>query len=641
MSVRLSRTYARTARAAAAWSALAVGALVEGCGACDDPTGCTTAPSLSYTGQFVEHTSGRPVSGVRVQLIRTSGVALPGDTITSVTDRDGFYRLATEVPTGGRITGDVLVTPPAPHRAYRVSGVTFDTRTVRGDGGVLGRWVVDPYVQFIGEIVSRTARDYVRSTAIVFRRTGGALLDAASVTATTDENGRFELRPRLLSFGDVSGTITVAAGPGLPRAVDIPVVLRPTYRDEPPTVAGSFVLGPSLRYVGEVFERVTNRRLAGVQVSFERTGGGATSPARVTAVTDAAGRFPIVLDAPDGFADVIGDFTFRVPGLAEPYVSRGVRLPVFDTDEVRLLQTFGVGPSLLYVGEVYNRGSQRRVAGARVEFRRTGGIAVESDVISSVSDANGRFPLVTRPLAESGELIGQLTISAPGLAPVTYADLRLRVAADDSVRLLRTFGIGEHLLYAGVLFVRGTGRAPAAGVEVEFRRTGGIPVEPDTFIVRSNEFGAFPLAPSTDQAGVVIGDLLIRPQLPLRSEIRRGVRLQTFDVDELRRLDNYGIGPSLEYFGEVVSSVDERPIVGARVEFRRTGGIAATPERITRESNEDGRVRINPLTTEYGDLVGDVTITLPGGRQYSFAGVRLPTFEADDFRLLQRWRVAP
>jgi 5-hydroxyisourate hydrolase-like protein (transthyretin family) len=589
------------------------------------------------SGALIEHATGRPVAGVEVEVALRGEAGQQGTTARGVTDASGRYHVVLTATSA--TLASVTVRPRSPWREYTVPDVPVRVTTTRGDGVDLGRWVVDPYVAFVGEILNRRNNVGLAGSGVVFRRKDGAPLAVDSLRADADDHGRFFWFGRALGLGEVRGDMEVRS-PTLGRAVQLPdVTLRVEYRDVAPSLGRVWQLGASLQYAGELFERVSRRLVTDATVQFRRTGGIRVQPDTFTVTTDAVGRFPLVTTPLADAGTVVGELVVTRPGRA-PTVIRNVRMPVYDTDEVRLLQTWGVGPSLLWVGELHGRGSRLPISGAEVRVHRTGGIAVSPETFTVRSDATGRFPLVTQPLADSGTVIVELTITRPGVTtPDVLRDVAIPTFDDDSVKLLRVWGIGGWVNYAGILFHRSTG-APAENVEVEFRRTGGITARPDTFTVRSNFFGGFPMTPATDGEGELIGDLIIRPPAPLRPTTVRGVRLPTFAADELRRIDNYGIGPSLQYFGELLGEADGRPIVGARVEFRRTGGVEATPGVITATSNADGRFRLAPVTSSYGQLTGELTVRWgTPERTTTFRDVALETFESDEVRLLRSWRL--
>jgi len=114
-------------------------------------------------------------------------------------------------------------------------------------------------------------------------------------------------------------------------------------------------------------------------------------------------------------------------------------LQTFEDDSLRYLQQWGVGPSLLYVGELRRGDTNDPIVGAQVTFQRTGGIAVTPDPLHSVSIAGGRFSLSLSPSTD-GEVAGNLSVHAPPLRDTTFA-ITLPTFLSDEVRLRGVYKI--------------------------------------------------------------------------------------------------------------------------------------------------------------------------------------------------------
>jgi hypothetical protein len=97
-----------------------------------------------------------------------------------------------------------------------------------------------------------------------------------------------------------------------------------------------------------------------------------------------------------------------------------------------------------------------------------------------------------------------------------------------------------------------------------------------------------------------------------------------------------GIGPSLQY-AVVVADSAGRPVPGARVAFRRTGGIGVTPASFAAVADASGRLVLPTVPSAAGTLLGTVTITAAGLKSTTFS-VSIPTFDSDDTPVLGTWR---
>jgi len=528
-------------RPLAAALALVVGAGLEACDPCSGIIGCSGPARMSVEGQVIVRESGAAVRGVALTFVRTDGVGLATDSVQTTTDAAGRFQLVTDAAAVGDVAGDLVVTPPAPWQPYTVSGLHFSTSTIRGEGQILGRMVVAPYVEFIGELYSRSNGQPLSGALVTITRTGGVAVSPDSFDVTAGSDGRIYFKAQAANPGDMVADLVVTS-PALAR----------TFRRS--------------------------------DVHFSAT-----------------------------YLDLI--------------------------PEVAAVWRFG--SALPYVGEVYYRGTGARSAGIQVEFQRTGGILVDRDSFVTSTGSDGRFPFLMAPLAD-GELVGRLIIRPPApVLPETLQTLRLPTVDTDQLLLLGVWGYGQQILYAGELFLRGTGM-PAVGLEVEFRRTGGIAISPEAFVVHTDASGRFPLAPSNAADGEVVGTLVVRLPAPLAPDTIAGVHLATFASDAMRFLGRWGVGPSLAYVGEVRRVDTDAPVANAAVEFQRTDGIQVTPSLLVGQTGADGRFLLNPSPQADGEVVGDLTIHPPAPlRDTTVTGIRLQTFRSDELRLAGVWRLVP
>ncbi|NIT85830.1 MAG: hypothetical protein GWN82_02635, partial [Gemmatimonadetes bacterium] len=128
-------------------------------------------------------------------------------------DRDGRFVYSVGADQEGTALLQVEVRPPE-RPSYTVEDLQLRTRTVRGDGVDLGRWVVNPYFIFIGELRMRSTGGpprYVggQGARVVFHPTGGVPIERAELVAVTDLYGRFLLQARAERPGVVEGRLTV------------------------------------------------------------------------------------------------------------------------------------------------------------------------------------------------------------------------------------------------------------------------------------------------------------------------------------------------------------------------------------------------------------------------------------------------
>jgi hypothetical protein len=511
--------------------ALAAASLLSACDPCAGTVGCSVAPRVSYTGRTVHYRENRIVPGVRLEFERTGGVELVDERLVAVSDAEGWFRLVGEAAdSAGEVIGRLTVTPPPPQAAYTVEGVRLRTTAIDGDGGDLGRVVVDPYVALIGEIRSLATRGILPDAHVEFRRTGGVSLSPAEFLWSTDKGGRFFLSGAPGTYGQVEGELIVQS-PALPKVYRIPFRVDTEWRDGVPEAVRVVSLGTGLVYVGDIYQRGSFKGIPGVEVEFTRTGGVATDPARVVVRTDAAGRFPIVLTpAEDG--EVVGTLDVRPPAPYRGFTVTGVRLRTFETDSIGLVGRWGIGAQVFGALELFSRATQQRLPGGLVTvFRRTGGIRIDPDTAVERTSPFGAVAIRGAAL-EAGEVVGDLEVRLPApFSTDVVRGIRAQSREDDTQVYLGRANVGAWLGYVG--HVSGPDGRGVPNAQVEFRRTGGIDVA-QPYVTTSNGDGYFPLTMAPRAEGEVVGDVVITPPAPYRATTVTGVRLQTYASDEVK-----------------------------------------------------------------------------------------------------------
>lgn len=209
-------------------------ALAAGLTACDPCAGtpsCRDGNHVSYVGRTVERYSGYSVAGTTVQFIRTAGVALVSDTISVRSGSDGFFLLSSAAEASGDVVGTLHIAP-AGRPAYDVPGLTLQTSTTNGDGGDLGRLVVDPFIFYVGEVhnTATGSNAVFPYASITFRRTGGITIDHDTIVTQADPAGRFFIAPVASEPGVLQGIFTVMAD-GFPHPYDVSITIATQYRD--------------------------------------------------------------------------------------------------------------------------------------------------------------------------------------------------------------------------------------------------------------------------------------------------------------------------------------------------------------------------------------------------------------------------
>lgn len=388
-------------------SAAVLATAVAGCDPCAGVVGCVTSEHVAVQGRLVDVIDAHPIGGARVWLVRTDGGTR--DSAATSTDAAGNFEIRLSTSSG---TFDVGVAPTG-LPAYTVHDLHLAASTRSGDGNVLGVWVNRPTFGTALELIHRDGTP-VTSGTVTFRRTGGVTLSGAQAasgvfTSSIDAAGRVAFLSGVFAGGTepVVGDLTVDAGDRAGPSVFTDFAFAPSYAFRARDVR-RLAVGARLDWHLIVYDRATVVGVPGTTVSFQRTGGIATSPESFTAVTDESGRvvFPL---APLQSGTVIGDLTIQPPPPANGYRLTGFQLPSFEDDAARSVR-LGVGPHLPWLGVVECGG--RPLKGASVMVTRVGGIAATPTTAVLTSDANGYISLFFKPAAY-GDLIVDLEFTPP------------------------------------------------------------------------------------------------------------------------------------------------------------------------------------------------------------------------------------
>ena len=189
---------------------LVCGLLATACDPCFGTAACGQSLDVSATGQVVEFRSGEGVAGVELIFRRTSGIRLVEPEGSVTTDGNGLYDYRTRAQEAGSVTFSVTVRPPLPFPEYTVDGITITASAVRGEGQPLGRWLVNPYLAFVGEVRRLDTQEVVGfGGRVTFVRRGGIDIAPDSITTTLDPAGRFLVNPDPLGVGELIADVTI------------------------------------------------------------------------------------------------------------------------------------------------------------------------------------------------------------------------------------------------------------------------------------------------------------------------------------------------------------------------------------------------------------------------------------------------
>lgn len=399
-------------------------------------------------------------------------------------------------------------------------------------------------------------------------------------------------------------------------------------------VAACGATSPRVAIDGQIVRAEDGRGADGVRIDVVRTGGIPIAEDSASTVTRDGGHWHVEIPTTTA-GDVLVDVRVIPPSPGHAYTVHGVRVSTVDREgEARLLERWVVDPYFASAADLFIRMSNQPAVNLPVVFRRTSGVSllgpsVRDSLVMLSTDIFGRVQLFFYNAfpVDTGSVVGDLTVRLPD--PLGTTAIRgVRLTPTHIYReqpSLSRFGVGPNLDYVAFIFDRATGR-PAPGVEMMFRRVGGIPVSLDTMTRTSDEngrvhFTTWPLA-----AGQVIADITLRH--PRGTPERFRDTLSTFDADNARVHAIWTAGPYLPYFG--VAYAFGRPIEGMPVRVRRTGGIDVTPADTVVRTSATGVVVLGPVPQATGEVVFELTFTPPPPyRAFMLRNVRLSTLQQD------------
>lgn len=301
--------------------------------------------------------------------------------------------------------------------------------------GVLDCGATDRHIAVEGTLLTPLSGLPVEGArmVLVVRRANG--LDSTAVTTTG--TGTFSLS--IASAPGDSPRLSLHVQPSdSPGYVIDSLPCEPVTREADACVLNPIIESPRLpifvlRYRNDMERPVTNARM-----SFQQTGGpglyGKDLRMPLTVVTDGDGVAQLFAEQvfTTSIDPVVGDLTIEMPAPYSTAVYRGYKVRPSFWFGSRPAVYQGVGPSLSYsvlFSDSVTRGGR---AGVSFRFERTAGIHMSRDTFVAVSRDDGWTGFMVVPLSE-GIVEGNLTISVPGAAPLTYSGLSVRTFDADSV----------------------------------------------------------------------------------------------------------------------------------------------------------------------------------------------------------------
>jgi hypothetical protein len=394
---------------------------VASCDECAGTPSCTTTPELSYSGQFIDRATGKSVEGVSISFIRRAGAELLNDP-SALSDGDGFFVLRTPALQEGFVGGDLRVVPPAPHVPYTIRDVTLATNSVRGDGGNLGRLVVQPFLFLVGHVRDRFTHAPLPNVQVTVRRLGGGRLAEDSMTFVTDGGGQFGWDAQVIDPEPIDASFEMTVE-GHPRSYTVERRINFAYRDLEMTFV-FLPVGWGLAYSAGTARRGSNAIIPGVQVFFRRLSGIATEPEATPLPVDANGAFPIAV-TPLAEGSLTAELRVVPPTPFRPETTV-VELRTSDDDVVKSLGFLKYGAQVFFSLALVDDADQPLPEGTIVMVRRLSGVALDlpaAPVDSGLRAIDSASVLTYQaPAADSGSMDMELIVRLP--APFAWDTIR-------------------------------------------------------------------------------------------------------------------------------------------------------------------------------------------------------------------------
>ena len=399
---------------------------------------------------------------------------------------------------------------------------------------------------------------------------------------------------------------------------------------------------PAVSFSGHVIEHLTGRPVAGARVMFVRTGGVSTLQDTLVATSHGDGLFQLRAGT-ETEGNVRGDLTVTPPPPHAAYTVKEFTVPSTRTygDGV-YLGSLVVDPYYLFVGEVRDKVTELVVPNALVRFQRVGGIRAVPDTFEQTTDGDGRV-FVPMSMQGAGQLDGDAIVDAPGFPRQYRIRLHLRAQYLDAPGYeTKTLRIGNGLQYLAQVVRRGS-TVGLTGVTLEFKRIGGISVQPDSLLIPipTTKFVKLPLTPG--DTGVLHGRFIVRPPAPYKTEVYPDVELRTLDGDTTSLLQ-FGFGTQVYARFRLRYRATGRQVAeGIQVAVARRSGLTMDPDGELTLLDSLGTLSYSAATPDTGAVVADLTVHLREPFDYdTFPGVRLPSradSSATDFGILRvgRW----
>jgi hypothetical protein len=397
-------------------------------------------PYLIIIGELHDRRTNAVIPGAEVRMRRVAGARITPDSVLFVTGTDGRFFLQPTVHEFGDVVADFEIAVAGAPRLYVVRQ-RIRTQHVDEEGLRFVLLNAGRAMLYVGQTIRRGYGKPLPGTTVEVVQTAGIAVAPTQLVPVLDPDGRFALQPEPQADGEAVFDITVRPPAPFPTRVFRDVRLR-AHDDDSVRFAGLFGYGPQMALRAQLEYRGSGEAVNdGAEIRVRRIAGlPFTEPsAGEVAFVDSVGH--VRFSAPTATEGAVTvDLEIVLPPPASSEFIRGVTVPARDDSIETDLGRLRVGLWYPQIGRVVDATTESPIAGATIAYRRTGGARASPSVYSVTSAADGTFPLRLVP-RDAGEVVGRLSLSAPGHRDTTYADVRLRATQDDTVRSAGVFRV--------------------------------------------------------------------------------------------------------------------------------------------------------------------------------------------------------
>ncbi len=376
--------------------------------------------------------------------------------------------------------------------------------------------------------------------------------------------------------------------------------------------------------IGQIVDGRTGAPAPDVQVAVTLPGG-----EQASATTRGDGGWEISRDVqmPDSLSATV-TATVTAPGHAG-YTTPPIPVHVSTrAGDATMVGTWFATPYVHYLATLLYHGTPLKSASVR--FAPTGGVSV-SGTLTGATNSVGTFA-VTLGGDQLGSAIGTLTVTQASLSrPIVLTGYQIPLGFQYGIPAPQaSYNLGAKLTYGAQVIFRGTEQY-VQGVKVNWTRTGGIATTPATFNTTTDANGFFTLNLTPNAEGTTIGTFTLTP--PNAPAITyRNFELATYDSTSARSLGAFRYGQGWAWAIELWRNDSLKQAKGVHATFRRTGGLAITPDSLQLVTASDGRIVVRASVTDTGVVDGEITVQPDSGPSRLITGLHLGTYASDTLR---------